>query len=153
MSFLVGSSCQAPYSKVGEKSVDGRCLRVRTLLEGPDALHHLGADVVAHEVVVIDDPLHPLYNKGDRSWNGEWEYAVHVDRANKRWTAEVRIPFATLGAGAPKAGDIWGMNVGREHYAGTNFRGSTKRELSLWSPNLESRSFQAPEAFGDLIFE
>ncbi|MBN1674422.1 MAG: DUF4838 domain-containing protein [Kiritimatiellae bacterium] len=101
----------------------------------------------------IQDPLHPLYNKDDRAWNGRWEYAAHVDTANKRWTAEVRIPFDTLETEPAKPGAKWCMNLGREHYAGSTFRGNKGQELSLWSPNLESRSFGAPHAFGDVVFE
>ena len=49
----------------------------------------------------IDDPLHPLYDKGDKGWNGDWDYATTVDREHMRWTAEVRIPFASLEAEPP----------------------------------------------------
>ena len=33
----------------------------------------------------------------DTGWNGNWEYANHVDPATKLWTAELSIPFADLG--------------------------------------------------------
>ncbi|MBN1674423.1 MAG: DUF4838 domain-containing protein [Kiritimatiellae bacterium] len=101
----------------------------------------------------VTDPLHPLYNKNDPEWDGDWEYAAHVDAANKRWTAEVRIPFATLETEPARSGAKWCLNVGREHYAGKTHRGKKDQELSLWSPNLESRSFGAPHAFGDVVFE
>ena len=100
------------------------------------------------------DPLHPLYNKSDKAWNGKWSYAGSIDIPGKRWFIEVAVPFKTLNTDAPGPGTIWKMNLGRERfamYAGTAHRGDP--ELSLWSPNLESRSFHAREAFGDVVFE
>jgi hypothetical protein len=104
----------------------------------------------------VDDPISPLYGKEDPTWNGDWQYAARIDREKKTWSAEVRIPFAALGVEAPKPGNTWCLNLGRENYVpnpATNFRGSPKFiELSLWSPNLEARSFGTPAAFGELVF-
>jgi hypothetical protein len=100
------------------------------------------------------DPLHPLYNKDDRSWDGAWSYAGRIDAAGKRWFVEVAVPFATLGAPPPARGALWKMNLGRERFAqyiGADHGGDP--ELSLWSPNLEGRSFHSREAFGDVVFE
>jgi hypothetical protein len=97
----------------------------------------------------IEDPIDPNYGKEDKSWNGKWDYAVKVD--GKVWTAEVRIPFATLGVAVPEAGTTWTMNLGRERPYQED--GVHKIELSLWSPNLESRGFGALHAFGNLVFE
>ena len=99
-------------------------------------------------------PVHPLHQKDDRAWNGKWSYKGHLDNAGKRWSVEVALPFKSLGVEAPTKGTVWKMNIGRERfamYAGTPHRGDP--ELSLWSPNLERRSFHSREAFGDVIFE
>lgn len=104
----------------------------------------------------VTDPISPLYGKADKSWNGAWQYATVIDRERKAWSAEVRIPFAALGVEAPKPGNTWCMNLGRENYVldpATGSRGRTESiELSLWSPNLEARSFGTPAAFGELVF-
>jgi len=100
------------------------------------------------------DPVHPLYKRDDRSWDGEWSYAGAVDAPAKRWCVEVAIPFKSMGVAAPAAGSIWKMNLGRERfvqYAGQPHGGDP--DLSLWSPNLERRSFHSLEAFGDVVFE
>jgi hypothetical protein len=48
-------------------------------------------------------------------WNGAWSAAVH--RLEDRWTLEVAIPFATMEAGVPAPGDLWGVNYGRKRHA------------------------------------
>ncbi|HRU05461.1 MAG TPA: sugar-binding protein, partial [Candidatus Brocadiia bacterium] len=100
----------------------------------------------------IDDPIHPLFNKADKSWNGKWDYAVHADPQTGKWTAEVRIPFSTLGVDAPQAGSSWTMNAARAQYL---FKNGKRPDpvLSLWSPNLEERSFHSTAAFGDVVFD
>ena len=101
----------------------------------------------------IEDPVHPLFAQEDPSWNGAWEYVVKIDKENKRWTAEVKIPFATLDMSAPKPGTQWTMNIGREHYYMNKETGKKDCELSLWSPNLKERGFCAPSSFGTVTFE
>lgn len=100
----------------------------------------------------IEDQLDPMFGRPDKSWNGEWFYTAKVDKANKCWTAQARVPFATLGVSAPKPGDKWTMNIGREHvYMGGPEQ--KNRELSTWSPNLEERNFHALNKFGTITFE
>lgn len=101
----------------------------------------------------IDDVLDPLYNKPDKSWNEDWQYKSVIDWKNKYWTAEVRLPFKTLGVEKPSPGTTWTMNLGREEYPGYGGQRHGAPVLSLWSPNLENRSFGTPEAFGELVFE
>jgi len=97
----------------------------------------------------IEDPLHPLYGKRDSSWDGEWQYAAVIDGERKRWTAEVRIPFTTLEVEPPGPGETWTMNVGRAEW-----RGGYRKDpvYSIWSPNLEARSFHDHSTFGDVVF-
>jgi len=101
----------------------------------------------------IDDPLHPQFGKEDALWNGDWEYAVRVDEKNGRWTAEVKIPFATLGVSRPAPGAAWTMNVAREHYYQDKATGKSGVQYSVWSPNLDGGGFGDPLGFGALEFE
>ena len=86
----------------------------------------------------------------DASWNGPCDYAYFVDKANKRWFLEIRIPFATLGVAAPKPGEWWLANFGRERQAQLKGKHGPP-ELLLWSQE-ESLGFVDPAAFGKLVF-
>jgi len=44
------------------------------------------------------------------------------------------------------------MNLGRERFV-HNLTASEQPELSLWSPNMEQRSFHSFEAMGDVVFQ
>lgn len=97
---------------------------------------------------MIKDPLHPLYNKEDTSWDGSWTYSSRVE--GTKWSAFIIIPFTSLGGKAPATGEQWTWNVGREAF----FRDDKSDiELSLWSPNLECMSFQDVDAFGKVNFK
>ena len=98
----------------------------------------------------ITDPLHPLYGKPDPLWEGEWDYAAFIDRERKCWTAEVRIPFTSLEASPPVPGTIWTLNVGRNEFPTGD---KSVVVYSLWSPNLEMRSFHNTATFGDVVFK
>lgn len=100
----------------------------------------------------IDDPLHPLYGQWDKDWNGKWEYAAVIDRPNKRWTAEVRIPYADLEVPAPRPGTIWTMNVGRTERSAPK-AGKERPRYSLWSPNLQAQDFHDRSTFGEVLFQ
>jgi len=70
---------------------------------------------------------------------------------DKLWTAELRIPYTTLGVDPPPPGTLWTMNVGREEYPLGH--GNGPAVYSLWSPNLETRTFHDPSTFGDVVFK
>lgn len=59
------------------------------------------------------------FEKGDGTrspdWTGEWE--ARTARSADRWTAEIRIPFATLGVTGPQKGRMWMMNFCRNDFA------------------------------------
>ncbi len=98
----------------------------------------------------IKDPLHPLYNKPDVSWNGEWDYKCYRIPEKNQWTAVVRIPFRTLGLdSAPGTGTRWTANFGREHITAP----AAVPQLLLWSPSQETSSFHDPDSYGELDFE
>jgi len=101
---------------------------------------------------LIEDPLDPKYGQADASWNGKWSY--ENDRANGVWRSVVTVPFATLGATTPVPGETWTMNLGREALppGSSDSANSCELLLSLWNPNLESRSFVSSAAFGKAVF-
>ncbi|MBQ2632365.1 MAG: DUF4838 domain-containing protein [Kiritimatiellae bacterium] len=104
------------------------------------------ADSFADEATgLITDRLDPKYGKPDIGWNGDWRYENL--RGGNMWYSLVTIPFATLGVNTPEPGATMAANVGRETPAAAG------GELLLWSPNFVSRQFDAPEAFGDMVFE
>ena len=78
------------------------------------------------------------FPKKNRKFNSSWKFQTSVNKGG--WTAEVAIPFTTLGK-MPKAGDIWGFNAGREN--------NYMKEVSSWFP-LDN--FHNPKQFGTLIF-
>ncbi|MFA6666723.1 MAG: sugar-binding protein [Armatimonadota bacterium] len=64
-------------------------------------------------------PKYPAYDQlivntiGSKTWvNAVRNWAVAASRTQDSWTAEIRIPFAELGA-VPKDGDTWRFNIAR----------------------------------------
>ena len=96
---------------------------------------------------LISDPIHPLFNKADVSWNGDWEYQTLVK--DEKWYALFKIPFAVINCQTPSPGSTWTLNLGR----GAHHAGGKVLELSLWSPCLESMSFHDRDSFGEGQFE
>jgi len=74
-----------------------------------------------------------------RPLNGE---SVAVEPTAEGWSARVRIPFAALGAAAPKEGERWGFNLCRHR------RGEAE-ELSSWAA---IGAFDQTRRFGELVF-
>lgn len=68
------------------------------------------------------------------------------DGGGPGWQVEVRIPFADLGAPAPRPGEVWRGNF----YRYNRTRGQ-REELVSWSPT-RLRSFHQPARFGYLEF-
>ena len=73
----------------------------------------------------------------DAQWNCDWKAAGNAE-AN-RWTLEVRIPFKAFNRGAPKPGELWGMNICRNG----NFMGP-------WAP--VGPRYHSPGGFALLTF-
>lgn len=96
-------------------------------------------------------PDHPLYQDFELNWNGDWDYAVHIDKEQKIWTAELHLPFATLEVEPPKSGATWTMNIGRNQFP-EGAETSRDAVVYLWSPNIQSRTFHDMSVFGELVF-
>ena len=95
------------------------------------------------------DPFDPRYRSDDDRWNGKM--TVRNKLGGNLWRQLVRLPYADLGVdGAPKAGETWRLNVGRQ----ANMHGRPRMpELLLWNPNVQSRSFNVPDVMGRLNFK
>ena len=82
----------------------------------------------------------------DEAWNAEgFAFGYHIDKVNKQWTVELRIPLQDINAPIPKPGDVWMGNLARE-------RRVQGTELQLWSQGGRG-GFTDPKAFGRFIFE
>ena len=81
-----------------------------------------------------------VFNAG---WNGQWESAAELG-VNK-WTAEIAIPFATLGVSMPSRGTRWALNLTR------NSTTSERVEHYTWA--VPYGSFHNPDRFGTAVFE
>jgi len=84
----------------------------------------------------------------DAKWDSQARWAAAKGASS--WTVEVAIPFACLG-GAPKPGDVWGVNFCRSRVAGFVGRKYNKdRQASSWFPTFGA--FANPPRFGELEF-
>lgn len=92
-----------------------------------------------------------------RAWNGEIEYAAHVDGTvnnrsdtDRSWSAELKIPFADIPGGAPAEGASWKMNFYRFD-APRDADGKPGRQVAwAWSPPMGS--FHNVDRFGTVRF-
>ena len=100
-------------------------------------------------VCMITDPLHPLFQSMDPSWNGPW--STLSMRGSNCWKLLITIPFSTLGK-KPAKGDMWTFNVCREAFPELGSR-SHEPELSCWSPCFEAFTFHEKSTFGELHFK
>jgi hypothetical protein len=73
-------------------------------------------------------------------------FEARVERTAAGWTAELRIPFASIIAEAPVIGAEWRVNFTRIDRP----RGG-ERELTAWAPTLLG-TFHAVERFGVMRF-
>ena len=82
----------------------------------------------------------------DAAWNSGFEHATKIDAKNHVWTAEMRIPLASMGVSGAKSGTEWRANFFRA--AG---KGSDRQRLFLaWSTIPEGVTFHVPSRFGTL---
>lgn len=81
----------------------------------------------------------------DFAWRCE-ELRTAVVKTDAAWSAELAIPFRSLMAEPPKAGDCWRVNFCR-----IDRPPGVPRELTSWSPAGRA-NFHTPERFGTLQF-
>ena len=135
----------------------------RALMPATQQLHLLKRKVTAHDGAVFGDESIELFlrpgGKGhyyqlvanmlgtryesrgmDASFDGAWQAAT--SQSETAWLLEAAIPFASLGAAAPKPGDTWTLNLCRNRHPET--------EHSTWS-GLQG-AFHTPEQFGQMVF-
>lgn len=78
----------------------------------------------------------------DATWNGQWQSAVA--RGEQGWTAEVRMPLASLGIAKPlKSGDRFDMQIARSRHVGES-------EIHTWTLTPD-RKLANRANFGSLI--
>jgi hypothetical protein len=75
----------------------------------------------------ITDVLDPRYGGWNDGWDGKWNYAFNIDHANNRYTAEIQVPFSTLGIAPPKPGDTLQLKLTRLNFL-------YQSNLLGWSP-------------------
>jgi hypothetical protein len=83
----------------------------------------------------------------DIGWTDEWSVGTRIGA--DRWTAEVQIPFSTLGCEPPEAGAVFSANFCRNRK--TSIPGADEHgEWSCWAP-VQS-DYHEPSRFGHVIF-
>ena len=149
---------QCPYTKLttfepaqaGHERVDlnqkGASLWERDVVEAfigndPDAPNRYKEFEVAPSNEHLDAAIN-LPEK-DFAWESHFQSAVLVNKNEKAWTCEMRIPLQTLGGAAPVAGTRWRLNL---------FRCDRANDAGLaWRATLKD-TFHAPDRFGILEF-
>ncbi|MFA7183321.1 MAG: sugar-binding protein [Victivallales bacterium] len=77
------------------------------------------------------------YGLSNMQWNGKW--TAKTQKTDKWWTAEISVPFRTLGISQFQPGTILNVSLNREE--------QKTRELSGWPDG----SFHQPDNFGKLL--
>ncbi len=75
-------------------------------------------------------------------WNPDWEVKTRI--GIEQWTAEMRIPFASLETTCPQPGTCWGLSLTRSRPSGGGI------ESTSWA--MMKGSFNQPMDFGQLVF-
>lgn len=76
-----------------------------------------------------------------RAYTFTTEYRTHARVEPDRWVLEWAIPFSSLKVSPPSVGTVWGLKVGREHQAAS--------EYPLWPMGGD---YHSPTNFGYLAF-
>ena len=110
-----------------------------------ETYYHFGVNAVGR---LYDARGHDVTRKAVTRFGGEdpaWVSgaAAAVSRGADSWTVELAVPIRAMNMAPPKPGEVWGLNLGREH--------PRKREYSTWAPVVSG--FCEPARFGDLVFE
>jgi hypothetical protein len=131
--------------------------------------HSFGKNDQVDFVVAADEPITKFYHimlttdgktwdsltiaadesyGADSSWTGDYQTAVKIAADKSRYTAEIALPWKTLGRSAPKVGDTLKGNVYR--WGERNPDGFM--ELSSWSRSRRRRAVEAAQ-FGTWTFQ
>ena len=81
----------------------------------------------------------------DPSWDSGFHHATLVDKINRVWQCEMRIPVTSLGLKKIQTGDQWRINFFRCEGP------ESKRHYLAWSPSHQM-SFHEPRRFGIIHF-
>jgi hypothetical protein len=84
----------------------------------------------------------------DWTWRSGMQTAAEIDVPGRLWRALMRIPFSAFGTAAPRAGDVWHVNLFRI----SRLRG--ERHYLAYAPTgTPSPDFHVPERFVPLVFD
>jgi alpha-galactosidase len=84
----------------------------------------------------------------DASWNSGFQHATRIDAKKRVWTAEMRIPLASINVNGIRAGAKWRANFFRAAGKG----GDDQRKFLAWSIITGGGTFHVPTRFGILEF-
>lgn len=93
----------------------------------------------------IDKTKQPF---NDASWNSGFEHATRVDAGHHIWTAEMRIPLASMNVKETHPGMQWRANLFRAAGRGAD----DQRKFLAWSIIPDAKTFHVPARFGILKF-
>jgi hypothetical protein len=85
----------------------------------------------------------------DRRWDSGFHHATRIDATCSVWTAEMRIPIASMKRAVIRPGIAWSVNFYRCEGAGKARRMLSWGALPL---SLSESSFHQPDSFGTLKF-
>jgi hypothetical protein len=91
---------------------------------------------------------HPF---NDAKWNSGFEHATRIDAAHHIWTAEMRIPVASMKVEGIKPGAEWKLNFYRNDGPGIGY---ARRKMSWGALPVNSAAalFHQPGSFGTIRF-
>jgi hypothetical protein len=93
------------------------------------------------EWIDLDIDLNKPHHEVGWTWNSGFEKKAHVDAANHRWFAALRIPLTAIDKRTPVAGNTFRMNLFLSEGPTSNHHEVT------WQPPM-SNTFHVPEVFG-----
>ncbi len=97
------------------------------------------------EVAPTGERLDVLVDLPDKdfAWTSKFEAAVKLDRRQRVWTTELRLPLESVAARPPRAGERWRLNLYRHSVA--------EKVFLAWSPTATATA-HTPERFGWIEF-
>ena len=117
------------------------CMQIELQPNGPDGVAtiiYFNSDAVKYQLLIDPKRAH----SGTPDTNPSWEAATA--RAKARWTAELKIPYASLDVSAAVPGDSWKMNIHRFRH--------TEGRMEVYSWICVFGNFSRHDRRGDLRF-